>query len=455
MTKPLNTTDLQAARPFLAAAILALWVSSTFGLLAAIPHGWPATMSVLNLPSLRPFHTTFAIAWIFLGYQGALIAWLPKVAGRPWGRPRLFALQFGLQAIAGLLATWAYLNGRFTGREYMEFPLSAFWLIELSWGLFLFQFVGLLRSIPRPWPAYLWMWLIGLVMFPLTLAEGHLYLLPHYAQNLVRDTVVQWKAYGTLVGSWNMVLYGLSIYLTERITGDRSVGSGTEAFLLFWLGLLNMLFNFSHHTYALPEALWVREMAYGISMTEWIVLMHLILTRFRPSPPPVSEAHQVAKLFLGASVGWTGLNLLLAILLSIPAVNVLTHGSYVTVVHAMGSTIGINTMIVLAAGFAVLLEARPTKLPGLRALLAIVQVTLAMFLLALLLAGSVRGVMLLQSAGKVLATPRDAQLFLRLMVVTGGALWVGIGGIAFCWLKALRGPAVTPARPDRPPVAIA
>ena len=37
--------------------------------------------------------------------------------------------------------------------------------------------------------------------------------------------------------------------------------------------------------------------------------------------------------------------------MSIPALNLYTHGTHVTVAHAMGTTIGINSMILFAACF--------------------------------------------------------------------------------------------------------
>ena len=37
--------------------------------------------------------------------------------------------------------------------------------------------------------------------------------------------------------------------------------------------------------------------------------------------------------------------------MSIPAINIYTHGTHVTVAHAMGTTIGINSMILMAACF--------------------------------------------------------------------------------------------------------
>lgn len=52
-----------------------------------------------------------------------------------------------------------------------------------------------------------------------------------------------------------------------------------------------------------------------------------------------------------ASDFWVFINIGLASLLSIPAINIYTHGTHVTVAHAMGTTIGINSMILLAACF--------------------------------------------------------------------------------------------------------
>ena len=52
--------------------------------------------------------------------------------------------------------------------------------------------------------------------------------------------------------------------------------------------------------------------------------------------------------FLVAADIWIILNLLLAIGMSIPAINIFTHGTHVTVAHSMGTTIGINTMLLLA-----------------------------------------------------------------------------------------------------------
>ena len=46
---------------------------------------------------------------------------------------------------------------------------------------------------------------------------------------------------------------------------------------------------------------------------------------------------------------WIFLNIILALLISIPAINLFTHGTHITVAHSMGTTIGINTLILLSS----------------------------------------------------------------------------------------------------------
>lgn len=99
---------------------------------------------------------------------------------------------------------------------------------------------------------------------------------------------------------------------------------------------------------------WIRIAAYIVSMSELIILAKIIwdwkqcLSTYRKS------AHcQTCNFMLAADV-WIVINLVLAIIMSIPAANIFTHGTHITVAHAMGTTIGINTMILLASVFFVL-----------------------------------------------------------------------------------------------------
>jgi nitric oxide reductase subunit B len=64
--------------------------------------------------------------------------------------------------------------------------------------------------------------------------------------------------------------------------------------------------------------------------------------------------------FLITADFWIFLNLILALLFSVPTINFFTHGTHITVAHSMGTTIGINTTILLASVFFIVSKIRPT-----------------------------------------------------------------------------------------------
>ena len=86
-------------------------------------------------------------------------------------------------------------------------------------------------------------------------------------------------------------------------------------------------------------------------MTEWIILLRI----FYKWSGQIKENKQhyffFPYRFLMAADYWVIINLAMGILMSIPAINLYTHGTHITVGHAMGTTIGINVMIILAAAF--------------------------------------------------------------------------------------------------------
>jgi len=97
--------------------------------------------------------------------------------------------------------------------------------------------------------------------------------------------------------------------------------------------------------------------------------------------------------FLSAADVWVFISLGLAILMSVPAVNLYTHGTHITVAHVMGTTIGINSMILMAVVVDVL-EGTCFSLAALRSrisswLLA-ANISLFLFFGSLIMAGVLR-----------------------------------------------------------------
>ncbi|HLG43083.1 MAG TPA: cbb3-type cytochrome c oxidase subunit I [Planctomycetota bacterium] len=437
--QPARTDSL--GRPYLAAAAICLTAGAVFGVVSAVPNAWPSAPmpTWLTLQRVRPLHTGFVVAWIFFAYLGALFAYMPRVCGCDWRWPGLARAQLWLMIAAGLLGASSLAAGIFSGREYLEFTPVASALIGAAWVLFLVNFFATLRRRPRPWPVYLWMWATGLVMFLVTFVESHLHLLPFYSSSPVRDLTVQWKSYGGLVGSWNLVVYGLSIYLLERISGDRRIGFDRTSFAFYWLALANLMLGFAHHTYMSPQSVWIRNLSFFMSMTEWIILIHLYWSRLR-RPRGSAEADaavEIPRRFLQGATFWIGINLLLALLISIPSLNALTHGTHVTVAHSMGSTIGINSMILFAAGFEIVLRRRDSaaRIVG-RAIPAFHAALMLMFA-GLLVAGAIKGRGILQHGWSFFTAMEAARPALILVAVAGLALAGVIGVLCAIWVQVL------------------
>ncbi|WP_449388034.1 cbb3-type cytochrome c oxidase subunit I [Chryseobacterium lineare] len=109
------------------------------------------------------------------------------------------------------------------------------------------------------------------------------------------------------------------------------------------------MFNWAHHIYPVPNAEWIRYLAYIISMTEWIILLRIIYLWKKDIPAQSKKQFSVSYRMLMLSELWIFLNLFLALLISIPAINLFTHGTHITVAHSMGTIIGINTTILLSS----------------------------------------------------------------------------------------------------------
>ena len=126
------------------------------------------------------------------------------------------------------------------------------------------------------WPVYYWMWGTGIVLMIFHFTEAHLWILPYFRENYIQNLTMQWKAGGAYVGAWNMLVYGLSMFVMERSSGNDLYSQSKTAFFFFLLGLVNVMFNWAHHVYPVPNANWIRFVAYAISMTEWIILLRII-----------------------------------------------------------------------------------------------------------------------------------------------------------------------------------
>ncbi len=350
---------------------------------------------------LRPFHVSSVVGWIFLGIMGIVYYSLPTITLNSF-KPlnyKLMFVQILLFILGGILIFGSYIFKKFGGREYWAFPPTLATIVIFSWLIFIYNFVSNIRGGHflqcrklLGFPVYLWMWGTGLLFFLFTFLEVYFWIIPYFKNRVIIDLTTQWKAYGSLVGSWNMFIYGTALFVMASIHDKLQITCKKITFFFYLLGLTNLMLGWAHHVYPVPNAKWIRILAYAISMTELLVLAKLIWDWKGQLPKLVKTKYSPQYKFLLYTDFWIFLNLLLAIAMSVPAINVYTHGTHITVAHAMGTTIGINSSILLATIlfiFEDFLTTQDKKL--LNSAFYLFQIGLLVFWIGLILAGITKG----------------------------------------------------------------
>jgi nitric oxide reductase subunit B len=335
---------------FIIVGLIALALGILCGLLAGFQYIIPNFIkSLIPFNALRPLHTLFVVSWILLASMGGIYYYLDLNFTKTKSYPELIRWHFWLFILTGIGIIYAYLVRHFGGKEYLEFPSYFYFPIMIGWILFGINYFKITRGSFKSWPVYYWMWGTGIAFMIYHFTEAHLWLLPYFKGHFIQNIAMQWKAGGSYVGSWNMLVYGTSLYVISKISNDDSYANSKKAFFFYFLGLTNLMFGWAHHIYIIPTAAWIRYVAYAISMTEWIILFSILYDWKKNLSKETITNYPLAYSFMKLANFWVFLNIVLALLISIPSINLFTHGTHITVAHSMGTTIGINTLILLSS----------------------------------------------------------------------------------------------------------
>lgn len=443
--KPKPADDLVLVQLRMALACVALAV---IGGAAAVLHYLPELSpklfaAGLGLEKLRPVHTTFASVWIFGGCIAVVYHYLDRQGGGlgVWDRRRFWFHTFCWLA-AGIGAVVTLLLGINTGREYLEFHPAISALLLAGWLAYLVTFLK--RALPGFFgkPIYIWFWTVGTIYFVYTFVEAHAWLLPGVAERPLRDIQLHWKACGTLVGSFNFMVYGALVYVSERITGNTRYSQSPIAFWLFGVGCLNSFTNYVHHTYHLPQGHIVKWVAFVVSMMEVVILLRLIYDiRAMLSQRVPGTPFRAALGYVTSAKWWTAAMLAVAILISVPSLNSLIHGTKVVTGHAMGTELGIDSMILFGAIAFLLADLAPTRQraaecldrKGMRRHLALLNLAMAVLVLWLTASGLAHGISRFHGEPSPDWVTWEQWLF----PVTGGLLAAALLYLLAAWLPLL------------------
>lgn len=344
-------------------ALSCLTLGLLFGIAGSLQYVVPGFLKEqFSFARMRPLHVFLITQWISCAAVGSMYYFIPLIGKRNLAFPLLAKLHLLLQAFVIMIAASNFFIGNFTGREYLEFPVWIIGIMIIGWISAGINLIATLRPSYSTAPVYVWSWSTGILFFIITLAEATLWQFDHFNANIIRDITVQWKALGSMVGAWNMLIYGSAIYIMCRISGSDAMARSKPAFFFYFLGMANLMFNWGHHTYIVPASPVIKNTAYIISMTELLILFNMIW-KWRKSVKKEDKEQHASYRLLKMTDNWIIINLMLAIAISIPALNAFTHGTHITVAHAMGATIGINTTILLATGFFIVYKEKRTASP--------------------------------------------------------------------------------------------
>jgi len=428
---------------FMIFALSSLLFGALIGNLAGIQYLDPEFLKeVLPFNRMRELHVSSMISWIILGAIGGVYYYLFVELKHKIFSPKLATFHLVLYIITGLSIYVSILSGNMGGREYLTFIPILMIPILIGWVVFGINYFKSLLTQVKGWPVYMWMWGTGIIFMTYHLSESNFWIFSHFREYFIRDLTVQWKSYGSFTGSWNMLVYGTAIFLMAKIKGDENVARSKIAFFFYFLGLTNLMIGWAHHIYPVPGQPWIRGVAYAISMTEWIVLGSMILSWMRSLGKKEKQNNLLPYRFLLICDIWVFFNVFLALLISIPALNYFTHGTHVIVAHSMGTTIGINTTILLGSALFIVSRVMPATLVRRKKIInvgmVLFNVSLIIFLGSLIIAGLIKGKWMYGEDSNIYSILQEKiNPYLTIFVFSGIGLFIGLQMMVIPLLRAL------------------
>jgi cytochrome c oxidase cbb3-type subunit I len=312
-----------------------------------------------NFGRLRPLHTS-AVIFAFGG--NALIASSFYVvqrtsAARLWGGNLGWFVFWGYQLVIVLAAT-GYLLGATQSKEYAEPEWLVDWWLTIVWLAYLAVFVGTLVKRKEP-HIYVANWFY--LSFIITVAMLHVFNNLSIPVSLVgsksvqvfsgvQDAMVQWWYGHNAVGFFLTAGFlGMMYYFVPK-QAERPVFSYKLSIIHFWALIFLYIWAGPHHLHytALPDWASTLGMVFSIMlwMPSWGGMINGLMTlsgawdKLRTDP--------IIRMMV-VSIGFYGMSTFEGPMMSIKAVNSLSHYTDWTIGHVHSGALGWNGMITFGA----------------------------------------------------------------------------------------------------------
>lgn len=335
----------KASLPFFILASVAFVLACIAGVVASFEIAIPdLKYSIFPFEKLRPLHTFFPIVGVLAGSYGwivfASIKEGKKITTILSNLSFLSLLMFFIAAGTSLFV------GGFSGREYFSWPPIYSIPLILSVVIACFLFFNNFKSLTKKSPEGSWLVGFGIIFILIGLSESLVWLIPTIGNNFVRDLTVQWHGIDTFFAGLNALLYGVGVFVLQK--DPKPLRNSW----LYVIAISSLLFTFGHHHYLSPQPHFLKILAFIASM----IAMFSFIKHFRAFRKIEKEKKGSRTVLEALSRGvelWTIISFGSGILFAIPQLNLIVHGTYLIVMHAMGSMIGVQLLLVFIGGFSI------------------------------------------------------------------------------------------------------
>ncbi|MBI5143000.1 MAG: cbb3-type cytochrome c oxidase subunit I [Nitrospirae bacterium] len=346
------------AQNFYTFAVVLFLVQTVVGIIAAIQFIWPDVL-ILNFNIIRTLHINALVVWLLAGLMGATYYVVPEESqSELWSVPLAHFQFWATVAAVGLVIlgyVWMGLNPQANspifginplseGREYIEAPRWADWLIALSVILFLVNNVMTMFKT-KHWTGIQGTLVGGLVFLTLMYLPGMF-----YTKSMVKDQFWWWWVIHLWVeGAWEVIAGALLAFMLMKVTNaPRAV---LEKWMYIEVGfvLFTGILGTGHHYYWIGTPgywLWVGGI---FSSLEPVPLLLMVWDAFRTTRENrvvsnklglfLATAHAIFN-FVGAGL-W-------GVIHTLPQVNKWTHGTQITTAHGHLAFYGAYVLLVVA-----------------------------------------------------------------------------------------------------------
>jgi nitric oxide reductase subunit B len=330
---------------FFALSMVLLILQITYGFVMAFAHlGYDGLHDLIPFNAATATHKNLLVVWILSGFMGAAYYIIPDEAENELISIPLVKLQFWSLAIVGVVAVIGFHVGWWEGRKFLEIPRPLDYLVVLNVLLFLYiLLMTLFKGKKRTTTSLVLS--MGLLFAALLYLPGMIWF-----DNQTMDSFFRWWVVHLWVeGVWELIMGGILAYLLIKLTGvDREV---IEKWLYVIVGLtfISGVLGTGHHYYYIGAPKYWLMIGGIFSALEPLAFLGMAL--FAVAMYRKGEKRHPNKMALTWTLGTAIVSFvgagLLGLAHTLPAVNMWTHGTFVTAMHAHLAFWGAYGMLIL------------------------------------------------------------------------------------------------------------